>query len=179
MKIYMVCPILQDENKLTMQSSHENIHCHTSIISIINYSSMIQTTCNRELDNIVGTDIAEALFEMTSLELYQDLRHKTSRVVLEWHHLVLTSRWSVQLFWHNSSRWWRHRRTLGHGIYLHYITLLAKDSDVTGKPLQLGRTYHRRRTLRKTKTAGKATGNHPDKYVIRETVSMQLYHSAV
>jgi len=116
---------------------------------------------------------------MTSLELYQDLRHKTSRVVLEWHHLVLTSRWSVQLFWHNSSTWWRHRRTPGHGIYLHYITLLAKDSDVTGKPLQLGRTYHRRRTLRKTKTAGKATGNHPCKYVIRETVSMQLYHSAV
>jgi len=57
--------------------------------------------------------------------------------------------------------------------------LLAKDSEVRGKPLQLGRTYHRRRTLRKTKTAGKATGNHPGKYVIHETVSMQPHHSVV
>jgi len=39
--------------------------------------------------------------------------------------------------------------------------LLAKDSEVRGKPLQLGRTYRRRRTLRKTKTTGKATENHP------------------
>jgi len=38
--------------------------------------------------------------------------------------------------------------------------LLAKDSEVRGKPLQLRRTCHRR-TLRKTKTARKATGNHP------------------
>jgi len=44
--------------------------------------------------------------------------------------------------------------------------LLAKDSEVKGKPLQLGRTY-RRRTLRKTNTAGKATGNHP--WQIRDT----------
>ena len=36
--------------------------------------------------------------------------------------------------------------------------LLAKDSEVTGKPLQLGRFYHRERTLRKTKTIGKGTG---------------------
>jgi len=50
--------------------------------------------------------------------------------------------------------------------------LLAKDSDVRGKPLQLGRTYHRRRKFWKMKTAGKATGNHPGKYVIHETVSM-------
>jgi len=35
---------------------------------------------------------------------------------------------------------------------------MAKDSEVGGKLLQLGRTYRRRRTLRKTKTAGKATG---------------------
>jgi len=48
-----------------------------------------------------------------------------------------------------------------------------------GKPLQLGRTYSSRRTSRKTKTTGKATGNHPGKYVIRETVSMQPQHSAV
>jgi len=47
--------------------------------------------------------------------------------------------------------------------------MLAKDSEVRGKPLQLGKTYHRRRTFRKTKTAGKATGNHPGKYVMRET----------
>jgi len=47
--------------------------------------------------------------------------------------------------------------------------LLAKDSEVRGKPLQLERTCHRRRTLRKTKTAGKATGNHPGRYVIHET----------
>jgi len=45
--------------------------------------------------------------------------------------------------------------------------LLAKDSKVRGKPLQLGRTYHRRRTLRKMKTAGKVMENHPDKYMIR------------
>jgi len=57
--------------------------------------------------------------------------------------------------------------------------LLAKDSEVRGKPLQLGMSYHRRRTLRKTKTAGKATGTHPGKYVIRGTVSMQSQHSAV
>jgi len=38
--------------------------------------------------------------------------------------------------------------------------MLTKDSEVRGKPLQLGRTYHRRRTLGKMKTAGKATGNH-------------------
>jgi len=55
----------------------------------------------------------------------------------------------------------------------------SKDSVVRGKPLQLERTYHRRRTLRKTKTARKGTGNHPGKYVIRETVSMQPHHSAV
>jgi len=42
--------------------------------------------------------------------------------------------------------------------------LLAKDSEVRGEPPQLGRTY-RRRTLRRTKTAWKATGNHPGKYV--------------
>jgi len=47
--------------------------------------------------------------------------------------------------------------------------LLAKGSEVRGKPLQLGRTYHRRRTLRKMKTAGKATGNHSGKHVTRET----------
>jgi len=47
--------------------------------------------------------------------------------------------------------------------------LKSKDTEVRGKPLQLRRTYHRRRTLRKTKTAGKATGNHRGKYVIRET----------
>jgi len=46
---------------------------------------------------------------------------------------------------------------------------MAKDCEVRGKPLQLGRTYHNRRTLRKTKTAGKAMENQPDKYVIRET----------
>jgi len=57
--------------------------------------------------------------------------------------------------------------------------LLAKDIELRGKPLQLGRTYYRRRTLRKTKTAGKSTGNHPGKYVIRENVSMQPHHSAV
>jgi len=57
--------------------------------------------------------------------------------------------------------------------------LLAKDSEVRGKAVQVGRTCHRRRTLRKTKTARKAMGNHPNKYVIRETVSMQPHHSAV
>ena len=36
-----------------------------------------------------------------------------------------------------------------------------------------------RRTLREMKTAGKATGNHPGKYMIRETVGMQPHHSAV
>jgi len=35
--------------------------------------------------------------------------------------------------------------------------------------VQLQRTYHWRRTLRKTKTARKAPGNHRGKYVIRET----------
>jgi len=40
---------------------------------------------------------------------------------------------------------------------------------VRGKPLQLGRTCHRRRTLRKTKTTGKATENHPGKNVIHKT----------
>jgi len=54
--------------------------------------------------------------------------------------------------------------------------LLAKDSEVRGKPLQLGRTYHSRTTLRKTKTAGKATGNHPGKCVIRETLPSVLWH---
>jgi len=39
--------------------------------------------------------------------------------------------------------------------------LPAKDSEVKRKPLQLERTYHR--TLRKTKTAVKATGNHAGK----------------
>jgi len=29
------------------------------------------------------------------------------------------------------------------------------------------------------KTAGNATGNHPGKYVIRETVSIQPHHSAM
>jgi len=43
-----------------------------------------------------------------------------------------------------------------------------KNSEVRGKLLQLGRTYDRRITLRKTNTAGKATGNHPGRYVIRE-----------
>jgi len=42
--------------------------------------------------------------------------------------------------------------------------LLAKDGEIRGKPVQLGRTYYRR-TLRKMKTAGKATGNHPCKYM--------------
>ena len=42
------------------------------------------------------------------------------------------------------------------------------DSEVREKTLQLGMTYHRRRTLRETKTTGKAMGNHPGKYVIRE-----------
>jgi len=51
--------------------------------------------------------------------------------------------------------------------------------SVRGKPLQLGRTCHGVSTLRKTKNAGKATGNQPGKYVIRETVSMQSHHSAV
>jgi len=57
--------------------------------------------------------------------------------------------------------------------------MLAKDSEVRRKHLQLGRTYHMRRTLREMKTAGKATGNHPGKYMIRETVGMQPHHSAV
>jgi len=47
--------------------------------------------------------------------------------------------------------------------------VLAKDSEVRGKPLQLRSTYHRR-TLRKTKTAGKATGNNAGEYVILRTV---------
>ena len=54
-----------------------------------------------------------------------------------------------------------------------------KDSEVRGKPLQLGRTCHRRRTLGKTKTAGKAMGNPPGKYMICKTVSMQPHHSVV
>jgi len=58
-------------------------------------------------------------------------------------------------------------------------SLLAKDSEVRGKPLQLGRSYHRRRTLKNMKTTGKAMGNQPGKYVIPETVSMQPHHSAV
>jgi len=40
--------------------------------------------------------------------------------------------------------------------------LLAKDSEVRGKPLQLGRTW--RRTLGKTKTT-EVVGNHPGKYM--------------
>jgi len=61
---------------------------------------------------------------------------------------------------------------------LHQKLKLTADS---GKRLQLRRTYRRRRTLKKTKTAGKGTGNHPGKYVIfdGETVSMQPHHSAV
>jgi len=55
-----------------------------------------------------------------------------------------------------------------HNIYNIIYILLAKDREFTGKPLQLGRTYHRR-TLTKTKTTRKATGNHPGKYVIHET----------
>jgi len=47
---------------------------------------------------------------------------------------------------------------------LHYSCLLAKDSEVRGKSLQLGRTYYRRRTLRKTKTPGKSTEKHRGKY---------------
>jgi len=57
--------------------------------------------------------------------------------------------------------------------------LLVKDSEIRGKPLQLGKTYHRKRTLRKTKTAEKATETYPAKYMIHETVSMQPHHSAV
>jgi len=45
--------------------------------------------------------------------------------------------------------------------------------------VEVERTYHRRRTLGKTKTIGKAIENHPRKCVIRETVSMQPHHSAV
>jgi len=37
----------------------------------------------------------------------------------------------------------------------------------------------RKRTLRKMKTTGKATGNHPGKYLISETVSMQPRHSSM
>jgi len=36
---------------------------------------------------------------------------------------------------------------------------------VRGKPLKLGRPYNRRRKLRNTKTAVKATGNHLAKYM--------------
>jgi len=45
--------------------------------------------------------------------------------------------------------------------------LPAKGDEVRGKPLfvQLGRTYHRRRTLRKMETARKATRNHHGKYM--------------
>jgi len=53
----------------------------------------------------------------------------------------------------------------------------SNDSEVRGKPLQLGRTYHRRRTLRKTKTTGKVMENHIGKYMIRQTVSTQPHHS--
>jgi len=52
---------------------------------------------------------------------------------------------------HRSSMWSLHQKR-------------AKDGEVRGKPLQLGRTYHRR-TLRETKTTGKVTENHPGKYV--------------
>jgi len=52
--------------------------------------------------------------------------------------------------------------------WTHSGWLLAKNSEVRGKPLKLGRTYHRR-TLRKTNIAGKAMGNPPGKYVIHET----------
>ena len=44
-----------------------------------------------------------------------------------------------------------------------WLLPVVKDSEIRGKPLPLGRTYHRRRTLGKTKTAAKATGNHPGK----------------
>jgi len=47
--------------------------------------------------------------------------------------------------------------------------MLAKDSEVRGKPLQLGRTCNSRRKLRKMKTAGKTMVNSPGKYVICET----------
>jgi len=46
----------------------------------------------------------------------------------------------------------------------------TEHREVRRKPLQFGRTYHRKRTLRKMKTTGKATGNHPGKYVIHKTV---------
>ena len=39
--------------------------------------------------------------------------------------------------------------------------LLAKDSEVRGKPLQLASTYHRRRTLRKTKKRREGNGKPP------------------
>jgi len=54
-------------------------------------------------------------------------------------------------------------------INSHSLWLLVKDCVVRGKPLQLERTYHSRRTLGKMNTEGKATGNHPGKYVIHET----------
>jgi len=41
---------------------------------------------------------------------------------------------------------------------------LKTVSEVRGKPLQLQRTYHNGRTLRKMETAGKATGNNPGEY---------------
>jgi len=60
-------------------------------------------------------------------------------------------------------------------------SLHQKLTADSGKRLQLRRTYRIRRTLKKTKTAGKGVGNHPGKYVIcdGETVSMQPHHSAM
>jgi len=54
-----------------------------------------------------------------------------------------------------------------HKVYIR-SWLLAKDSEVRGKPAQSGRIYHRRSSLRKTKTTGKATGNHSP-WQIRDT----------
>jgi len=51
----------------------------------------------------------------------------------------------------------------------HSLWLLVIDCEVREKPLQLERTYNRRRTLGKMNTKGKAAGSHPGKYVIRET----------
>jgi len=64
-------------------------------------------------------------------------------------------------------------------LQLSMSNLIASRKPDT-RSLQLGRTYHRRRTLtEEDETAGKATGSHPGKYMIRETVSMQLHHSVV
>jgi len=51
-------------------------------------------------------------------------------------------------------------------------------SEIRVRPLQLWRIYHKRRTLKKTKTAGKTTRNKPcvTAYV---RLSMQSHHSAV